>query len=374
MTTLAERRRTIPVSYLILGILTVVGVGLLIYRFVVGLAPTTNLSDEYPWGLWITLDLFLIPIGGAAFTTSLIGHFFRDHRYHLVVRPAVLTGFLCYSLVGIILLADLGRWHQFYSFLIPRNMNVHSFLWEIAMAVTFYTIVLMIELAPTILERFNLRAPAQILENSMVVIAGAGVVISSLHQSSIGHLFLLVPFKLHQIWWTPLLGLLYLIQSLFAGLAMAVIAITLTKRWLHIETDKVLMVKIGRLVAIMVSLYTVIQIVGWITEGDIGALFTSQSYSLVIWSELILGVLVPLGILFSKLGRRTDGVLWASVFVVIGVFISRLATSWIGLQRPVWASYAPHWMEVMVTIGLFAGAALVYLLIARNFRMFPQDH
>jgi Ni/Fe-hydrogenase subunit HybB-like protein len=253
-------------------------------------------------------------------------------------------------------------------------MNVHSFLWEIAMAVTFYTIVLMIELAPTILERFNLRAPAQILENSMVVIAGAGVVISSLHQSSIGHLFLLVPYKLHQIWWTPLLGLLYLIQSVFAGLAMAVIAITLTKRWLHIKADKVLMVKIGRLVAIMVSLYTVIQIVGWITEGDIGALFTSGSYSLVIWSELILGVLVPLGILFSKLGRRTDGVLWASVFVVIGVFISRLATSWIGLQRPVWASYAPHWMEVMVTIGLFAGAALVYSLVARNFRMFPQDH
>ena len=109
MTTVAERRRAIPLSYLVLGILALVGIGLLIYRFVVGLAPTTNLSDEYPWGLWITMDLFLIPIGGAAFTTSLIGHFFRDRRYHRVVRPAVLIGFLCYSLVGIILLADLGR-------------------------------------------------------------------------------------------------------------------------------------------------------------------------------------------------------------------------------------------------------------------------
>jgi Ni/Fe-hydrogenase subunit HybB-like protein len=374
MTALARRRQAFSLTNVILGLLTLVGVGLLIYRFVVGLGPTTNLSDEYPWGLWITLDLFLIPVGGAAFTTSLIGHFFRDKRYHRVVRPAVLTGFLCYSLVGIILLADLGRWHQFYNFLLPPNMNVHSFLWEIAMAVTFYTLVLVVELAPTILERFNLKSPARALESSMLVIAGAGVVISSLHQSSIGHLFLLVPYKLHEIWWTPLLGLLYLIQSIFAGLAMAVVAIIVTKRWLRLKADKVLMVKIGRLIGIVVSLYTAIQIVGWITEGDIPALFTSGGYSLVIWAELILGVAIPLGILFSKLGRRTDGVLWASVFVIIGAFISRLATSWVGLDRPVWASYAPHWMEVLITIGLFAGAGLVYSLVARNFPMFPEDH
>jgi Ni/Fe-hydrogenase subunit HybB-like protein len=374
MTTLAHRRQAMPIVYGILALLTVVGVGLMIYRFAVGLGPTTNLSDQYPWGLWITLDLFLIPVGGAAFTTSLIGHFFRDRRYHRVVRPAVLTGLLCYSLVGIILLIDLGRWHQFYNFLIPRNMNVHSFLWEISMAVTFYTLVLVIEFAPAVLERFGRHTPARALENSMVVIAGAGVVISSLHQSSIGHLFLLVPYKLNQIWWTPLLGLLYLIQSVFAGLSMAVIAITLTQRWLKLKPDRVLMVKVGRLIAITVSLYTAIQVVGWITEGDLAALFTSGGYSLIIWAELILGIGIPLGILFTKLGRRTDGVLWASVFVIIGVFISRLATSWVGLQRPPGAAYAPHWMEILITIGLFAGAGLIFSLATRSFPMFPQDH
>jgi Ni/Fe-hydrogenase subunit HybB-like protein len=374
MTTLAQRRRAIPVIYIVLALLTVMGVGLMGYRFAVGLGPTTNLSDQYPWGLWITLDLFLIPVGGAAFTTSLIGHFFRDPRYHRVVRPAVLTGLLCYSLVGIILLIDLGRWHQFYNFLIPRNMNVHSFLWEISMAVTFYTLVLLIEFAPTILEKFGRHAPARALENSMVVIAGAGVVISSLHQSSIGHLFLLVPYKLHRIWWTPLLGLLYLIQSVFAGPSMAVIAITLTHGWLKLKADKVLIVKVGRLIAITVSLYTVIQIVGWITEGDLAALFTSGAYSLVIWAELILGIAIPLGILFTKLGRRADGVLWASVFVIIGVFISRLATSWIALQHPAGASYSPHWMEILITIGLFAGAGLIFSVVTRSFPVLPQDH
>jgi Ni/Fe-hydrogenase subunit HybB-like protein len=206
------------------------------------------------------------------------------------------------------------------------------------------------------------------------VIAGAGIVISSLHQSSIGHLFLLVPYKLNRIWWSPLLGLLYLIQSLFAGLSMAVIAITLTQRWLKLKADRVLMVKVGRLIAIIVSLYTAIQVVGWITEGDVVALFTSGGYSLVIWAELILGIGIPLGILFSKLGRRTDGVLWASIFVIIGVFISRLATSWIGLLRQSGASYAPHWMEILITIGLFAGAGLVFSLATRTFPMFTQDH
>jgi len=374
MTAVTQEKKGLPLNWIILGLFTALGVGLFIYRLVVGLGPTTNLNDHYPWGLWITLDLFLIPIGGAAFTTSLISHFFEDERYHKIVRPAVLVGFLCYSLVGIILIADLGRWHQFYNFLIPSRMNIHSFLWEVAFCVTFYTIILMLELAPTILERYNLAAPKQLLEKGMLLIAGTGVVLSSMHQSSIGHLFLLVPNRLHALWWTPTIGLLYFIQALFGGLSMTAVILSLTWRGMKIKADKTLLIKIGKTIRAILLVYLGITVLGWLLEGDLGKLFSSGQYSLLLWAELIIGIIVPLALLFSKFGARRDGIVWAGIFVILGIFMNRLTVSWLGLETPAWASYAPHWIEIMMSVGFLAGAFLFFQIIARYFQLFPEHH
>lgn len=375
MTVSTKPRWDIPRSFFPLALLTLIGVGLAIYRLTEGLGPTTNLNDHFPWGLWITLDVFLIPIGGAAFTTSLISHFFHDKKYHDIVRPAVLAGLLCYSLVGVILLIDLGRWHQFYNFLLPQYMNLHSFLWEVAFCVTFYTIVLVLELAPTILEKWNIEAPRRLIERGMMVIAALGVVLSSMHQSSIGSLFILMSHKLHAIWWTPLLPLLYFMQALFSGLALAALVITLTQNKLRLPVDKSLIVdKMGKLMRALLAIYLAIMVVGWLLEGELGLLFSSGAYSLLIWAELIIGVFVPLGILFSKLGQRRDGVLWAGVFIIMGVFLNRLIVSWVGLSVPAWATYVPHWMEIMISVGFIAGAFLVYAIVARHFELFPEKH
>lgn len=375
MTVSTKPRWDIPRSFFPLALLTLIGVGLAIYRLTEGLGPTTNLNDHFPWGLWITLDVFLIPIGGAAFTTSLISHFFHDKKYHAIVRPAVLAGLLCYSLVGVILLLDLGRWHQFYNFLLPQYMNLHSFLWEVAFCVTFYTIVLVLELAPTILEKWNIEAPRRLIERGMMVIAALGVVLSSMHQSSIGSLFILMSHKLHAIWWTPLLPLLYFMQALFSGLALAALVITLTQKKLRLPVDRSLIVdKMGKLMRALLAIYLAIMVVGWLLEGELGLLFSSGAYSLLIWAELIIGVFVPLGILFSKLGQRRDGVLWAGVFIIMGVFFNRLIVSWVGLSVPAWATYVPHWMEIMISVGFIAGAFLVYAIVARHFELFPEKH
>ena len=155
MTTVTQKRQALPASIYVLGGLTLLGLILGIYRFAVGLDTTSNLSDHYPWGLWIALDVFLIPAAGAAFTVSLISHFFGRDDYHKILRPAVLAGFLGYIAVVAILILDLGRWHQFYSILIPGRINLHSFLEEVALSVTLYTMVLILEIAPTILEMFG---------------------------------------------------------------------------------------------------------------------------------------------------------------------------------------------------------------------------
>ena len=160
MAAMTQKKTNAPIAaYVILGLLTALGLALGVYRLAIGLGSTTNLNDYFPWGLWIVLDVFMIPAAGAAFTVSAIGHFFHRHDYHKILRPAVLIGFLGYVSVVLILILDLGRWHQFYSILLPARINLHSFLEEVALSVTLYTMVLILELAPTILENRIIHLP-----------------------------------------------------------------------------------------------------------------------------------------------------------------------------------------------------------------------
>ena len=159
MAALAKSRERVPASFWPLLAFTLLGVGLAVYRLVVGLGPSTNLNDHYPWGIWITVDLFLIPFAGAAFTISLISYFLGREDYHSVIRPAVLAGFIGYGIVGVLLFLDIGRWHQFYNILVPGYINLHSFLEEVSLCITLYTGILILEVAPVFLEKWNITAP-----------------------------------------------------------------------------------------------------------------------------------------------------------------------------------------------------------------------
>jgi Ni/Fe-hydrogenase subunit HybB-like protein len=371
---MTQEKRSIPLSFYVLGLLTVIGVGLGIYRLAVGLEPTTNLSDHYPWGLWIGLDVFLIPAAGAAFTISAISHFFGREDYHKILRPAVLTGFLGYVTVVAILILDLGRWHQFYSILLPTRINLHSFLEEVALSVTLYTMVLILELAPTLLEKWNLDLPIRFIKDGIMVIAGVGVLISAVHQSSIGSMFVILEHRLHPLWWTPLLPLLFLTQALFGGLAAAAIVVKLTQERLGMPLDRKLLWGMGKLIRVLLAFYLLCKVGDWLAAGEVGLLFNSGGYSLLVWAEIILGAVFPLAILFSRLGERPDGVFWSGVWIVIGLFINRLTTSWIGLAAPAWATYVPHWIEVASSVGIAAGAILAYGIVARFFNLFPAEH
>ncbi len=372
MTTVKKEKRRTPLSIYVLAVLALLGVVTGVYRLVVGLYSTTNLTDHYPWGLWIGLDVFLIPVAGAAFTISAISHFFGRDDYHKILRPAVLSGFFGYVAVVAILILDLGRWHQFYSILIPGRINIHSFLEEVALSVTLYTMVLILELAPTILEKWNVKVPIQLIKRFIMIIAGLGVLISTVHQSSIGSMFLILEHKLHPLWWTPIIPLLFLTQALFGGAAAAVIVVKLTWEKMGKKVDKELLVAMGKLIRILLAFYLVCKVGDWLVAGDLGLLFTSGLLSLLAWGEIILGVLLPLVLLFSKQGNRSVGVFWSGVWVIIGLFINRLTTSFIAFETPAWATYVPHWIEVVSSIGVGAAAILAFVIVARLFDLFPE--
>jgi len=366
-----SKRQTTPVFWVLLA-LTALGVGLSIYRLVVGLGPTTNMSDHYPWGIWITVDLFLIPVAGAAFTISLLSYFFGRDHYHAIIRPAVLAGLIGYGIVAVLLFLDIGRWNQFYNILVPGYINLHSFLEEISLSVTFYSIILVLEAAPIFLEKWNITAPIKWIDRGIFFIAGAGIVFSVLHQSSLGSLFLIMKHKLHPLWWTGSLPLLAYLQAIYTGLGMTAIAITLVWRAMKLPMNRELFRRLGQVMTLNLLLYGAVRLGDWMGAGELPLLLSGDAFSLLAWLEFGLGIIVPLAILLSKLVGHSAGPFWAGVFALIGTFINRLMITWIGLAEPNPVSYFPSWIEWMITIGLIAGGFLLYSVIVRQFRLFPD--
>ena len=374
MAVITKFREKLPVSFWPMLALTIFGVGLAIYRLVVGLGPTTNLNDHYPWGLWITIDLFLIPVAGAAFTISLLSYFLGREDYHSIIRPAVLAGFLGYGVVGVLLFLDIGRWNQFYNIFVPGWINLHSFLEEISLCVTLYTGILVLEIAPVFLEKWGYKVPIRWIERGIFVIAGAGIVLSMLHQSSLGSLFLLMPHKLHPLWWTPALPLLFYLQAVYTGLGATAIAVRLVWRALKLPINRVLFRRIGQAMSINLMLFAAIKVGDWMGSGEVPLLLKPDIFGLIAWLQFLIGIVLPLGILLSKLVSHTAGPFWAGVFALIGTFIDRLMISWVGLAEPGPVSYFPSWIEIMITIGLVTGGILLYGAVVRYFDLFPASN
>lgn len=369
---ITPKKSTLPANFFPLLVLTLLAIGLSIYRLIVGLGPTTNMNDHYPWGIWITIDLFIIPIAGAAFTISLISFFFGYEDYRSVLRPAVVAGFLGYTIVGILLFLDIGRWNQFYNIFNPGILNLHSFLEEISLCVTLYMVILTLEVLPIFLENSRFKNSIRWIESGIYIISGIGILLSSLHQSSLGSLFLLMSHKLHPLWYTPALPLLFFLQAGYTGLGATAIAIALISRAKNIPPNRKLIRRIGQAMGINLLLYICIRIGDWMGAGEIPLLLSPDAFGLVAWLELTLGILIPLAILFTKLIGHSQGPFWASVFVLMGTFINRLMITWVGLAEPSSITYMPSWIEIMITVGFIAGGYMVFERIVHFYKLLPE--
>jgi len=368
----APKKINLPANFYPLLALTLLAVGLSIYRLIVGLGPTTNMNDHYPWGIWITIDLFIIPIAGAAFTISLISFFFGYDDYRSVLRPAVVAGFLGYSIVGILLFLDIGRWNQFYNIFNPGILNLHSFLEEISLCVTLYIGILTLEVLPIFLENTRFKNSIKWIESGIYIIAGIGILLSTLHQSSLGSLFLLMSHKLHPLWYTPALPLLFFLQAGYTGLGATAIAITLISRSKNLPTNRKLMRRIGQAMGINLLLYICIRIGDWMGAGEIPMLLKPDAFGWIAWLELTIGILIPLSILFTKFIGHSQGPFWAGIFALMGTFLNRLMITWVGLAEPSSITYMPSWIEILITVGFIAGGYMVYEIVVQYYKLIPE--
>jgi Ni/Fe-hydrogenase subunit HybB-like protein len=384
--TAAKDKSISNIGYVILIVLAIVAaVGLVagIYRLANGLGETTNLSDAYPWGLWIVLDFTLIALSGAAFTLSLLVYIFNLERFHGVLRQAVLTGFLGYIAVLVILLVDLGRWDRFWAFLVYPN--IHSPLFEISWCILLYTFVLTLEMLPALFERFNRQGAAHTIHRWAIVIVIAGITLSTLHQSTLGTLYAAMPHKLNALWWTPLLPIMFFLSAVGAGLAMTII-VALVAGWaFDREVNLDVLGSLAKGSVWLWVIYLLVKLEHLFFTRQFDEAFAFDTNSIAYLAELGIGVILPI-ILFSipSVRRSKAGLLATSLLATSGVLLNRLNATLTGqsVTQATWViqsetveapTYAPSLIEWAVLLGVLAVVVIAWFLAARYLPFLPKE-
>ena len=357
----------------VLGALVLAGIFAGVGRLFMGLGASTGLSDTYPWGIWIGFDFVLIAFSGAGFTMAALVHVFGREKYHPALRPALLAGLMGYAAVLVILVLDLGRFDRFYHFLF--FWNFHSPLFEICWCVLLYTTILLIEVSPLLFERLRWRRPLGWIRRAMLPAAIAGVTLSSLHQSTLGTLYLNMPHRLHSLWYTPLLPLLFFLSSIMAGLSLAVIAYTFAARLRGTEAEPTVLSGLARGIGWVTVSYLFLKLGDLLIAGEIPALLSFDRMSSLLWLELGLGAVLPAGLtLIPAVRSRQFARLMAAGLVLSGVFANRFSATLFAQQPPMGtAAYVPHIVEWLTTGGIIAGAALAWYLSVRFLVRFRSE-
>jgi len=336
-----------------------------------GLGGSTNLSDQFPWGLWIGFDVMTgVALAAGGFTLVAIVHIFNIERYQPVLRPAILTAFLGYLLVVVGLLYDLGRpdriWHPLVMW------NPHSVMFEVAWCVTLYTTVLFLEFLPMVLEKLGWRRPLDWIHRISVPLMIVGVLLSTLHQSSLGSLFLIVPEKLYPLWYSPILPLLFYLSSIAVGLAMTIFESWHSSRAFGRALQLPLLASMGRVLAVLLSLYLWIRFLDLSHRHACSVLMQNRIETWLFALEIALTA-VPMVLLFQARVRMRPGALYAcAVMVVFGFITNRLNVGTTGLETGSGTHYIPKWSEVAITLMIVAAGFAIFRGIAAYFPVFEQ--
>ncbi len=364
----------------VLGFLMAAGAAAVLARFIGGIGYVSNLSTARPWGIWIGVDVASgVALAAGGFTTAFLAHILGRHYYEPVARPALLTAMLGYTFVVLGLIVDIGR-----SWAIWKPMvywNFHSVLFEVAMCVMFYLNVLYIEFIPIVVERFkgrvNLPGPLaalngaaefllgladKILSKLMWVFVIAGVVLSCMHQSSLGSLMLIAPTKLHPLWYTPILPLLFLSSAIAVGYPMVVFETTLATTSLKLDSEMNVLSPLTRITLFLLGVYLALKIGDMVIRGTYVYLLDGTAQTNAFLVEMILGVVVPWVMLLSPAVRSSRrGLFIAAALIVGGVLLNRINVFVVGYRPPVSENYYfPSITEILITVGFIAGLMFLY--------------
>ena len=372
---------------IVLCIIALNGLAFLAARFFFGIGSVTNLNDQYPWGIWIGIDVAAgVALAAGGFTSAALGHIMYREHFHAIVRPALLTAMLGYTFVAIGVFVDIGRWYYIWHPLVMWNGN--SALFEVGICVMMYVTVLYIEFLPVVTERFlgkvNLKGflsfltkPLEkllkildkTLAKTIFVFIILGVVLSTLHQSSLGTLMVIAGEKMHPLWQTPVLPLLFLLSAIAVGFPMVIFESIIASRSLGLKKEMEILTPLGYTIAPLLGIYLAAKIGDMFIRETFVYLYEVNTASVMFTIELVVGVVIPLRMFLSKKVLQTPSLLFTASFLVIfGVFLNRINNFVVAYTPPYsFASYFPSIGEISVTLSFIALLVLLYRIIVLNF-------
>lgn len=351
---------------------------LILWRFAAGLGATTALSDGYPWGLWIAFDVVTgtaLACGGYAM--AILVYVLNRGKYHPMVRSAILTSALGYTIAGLSVVLDIGRpWLAWKIPLFFWKWNLHSALLEVALCIMAYMVVLWIELSPAFLEKLGegkgsiagiARKAGAVLEKALVWIIALGMLLPTMHQSSLGSLMLLTGPKLHPLWQTPLLPLLFLVSCVAMGFAAVVFESALSSFFFRRKPETAMLAGLARATAPVLGGFVLLRIADLLWRGQIARAFAFNRYAAAFWAEGALCVAGLVMLLQRDRVRDLGHLFRAAMLIMLGGGLYRFNTYLVAYRPGDDVSYFPSVPEFTITLGLVAFEILAYVAIVKIF-------
>ncbi|WP_347488788.1 NrfD/PsrC family molybdoenzyme membrane anchor subunit [Desulfoscipio sp. XC116] len=359
-----------PTRYVLL-VLGALGMLLMVYRLVFGLGSATNLNNEWPWGLWIGFDVLTgVALAGGGYSTALLVHIMGIKKFSPIARSAMLTSLIGYLLVMAGLFMDIGRWFNFWRPFV--SWGYHSVLFEVFWCISLYTMIQLLEFGEVATEKVQKRWHG-IFKKIMPVLLIIGVLLPTLHQSSLGSLYVIEVGKLYPLWWSMLLPVFFLMSSFFVGPAMVTVETMLAGRAHGHKVDLGVLQSLIKVSGYMMLVYLVMKVVDLVYRGAAGLVFQGNLEGNMFLLEMVAGIIIPIIICFSpKLRASKGGLVTFGVLVVAGVIINRMNVVFTGMSGFMGGFYFPSVIEWLVSIGLIAIGVLGYLFVVENFNILPK--
>lgn len=358
--------------FLFLTAIVILGVFFLAERFLFGLGAVTNMNDGYPWGIWIAYDVVIgtaFACGGYAM--ALLVYIFNKGEYHPLVRPALLASLFGYTLAGVSVIFDIGRYWQAYNIMIPSKMNFHSVLLEVALCIGTYVLVLWIEFAPAVLEKVKAERQVAKLNKVIFVFIALGVLLPTMHQSSLGTMMLAAGHKLSPLWWSSFLPLLFLVSALTIGYAVVVFESTVAALAFKRPLETGMLCKLSSLIPWLLGGYLLIRFQDINASGLLPLAFSGGLQGNMFLLENIL-LLVALLLLVYPANRCSASMLFVSaMLIMVGGGLYRLNTYLIGYDPGNGFHYFPSTPEMLITFAIIAVEIMGYIWFVKRFPVLP---
>ena len=356
------------------GVLVAIMATVLLVRFIFGLGAVTNLNNGYPWGIWVVVD---VVIGSAfacgGFSVAMLVYIFNRGEYHPLVRPALLASLFGYTLAGVGVIFDLGRWWNVWNMFWPGSVNLNSVMFEVAVCITIYIIVMWIEFSPTFLEQMGKHDTKRKLSKVMFAVIALGTVLPMMHQSSLGTLLVVMGTQIHPLWKTPLDPLLYLLTATTIGYAVVLFESCVASSAYRRKIEMHLLTPLSKIMLGFLVVYLLVRFGDLLVRGALGNALVPSLEALMFWLETVCFA-APLILIGRETDRRNPAKLFlAGILLMLGGALLRINGFLIGYETGDGFHYFPSFPELMVTIGMFAIEVLGYIIITRRFPVLPRE-